>query len=119
MARHPHGDAVQTGAGQVADPVAVPDGCHDRQRPRPEGLGQGSRPGVEHGDDFGLHGVSDMGNQGVEAWPALGFEDGSHCDGVAGVGGQAVDRLGRQDDQIAVGEGANGLDIGHGQPRCA
>src|SRR5690606_15204326 len=30
------GDAVQTGAGQVADPLTVPDGGHKRQRTGPE-----------------------------------------------------------------------------------
>ena len=119
MAGHPHGHAVQTGASQVADPVAVADGGHDRQGPRPEGLGKGPRPGVEHGDGFGLNGVSDMGDQGVEARPPLGLEDAGHSDGVSGVGAEAIDRLGGQDDKPAVGERANGPGVGHGQPRCA
>ena len=119
MAGHPHGHAVQAGAGQVADPVAVADGSHDRQGPRPEGLGQGPRPGVEHRNGLGLHGVSDMGDQGIEARPPLGLEDGSDSDGVAGVCTEAIDRLGGQDDKPAFGERADGPGVGHGQPRCA
>ena len=119
VAGHPDGDAVQTGAGQVADPVTVADRCHDGQGPGPEGLGQGSCPRVEHGDGLGLNGIGDMGDQGVEARAALGLEDGGHRDGVSGVGGEAIDGLGREDHEAAVGQDAGGLGVGHSQARRA
>ena len=50
----------------------------------------------------GLHGVGDMGDQRIEAGASLGLEDGRHGNRVAGVGGEAIDGLGRQQDQIAV-----------------
>ena len=56
--------------------------------------------------------ICDMGDQRVEARPALGLEDGGDGGGIAGVGGEAVDRLGRQDDEAAGPERFSGLDVG-------
>ncbi len=49
-----------------------------------------------------------MGDEGVEARPALGLEDGGYRARVRGVGGQAVDRLGRQQDKLARGQRPGG-----------
>ena len=46
-------------------------------------------------------------------------ESGRDCDGVPGVGGQAIDRLGRQDDQAAGGQNLDSVRVGRAQPRCA
>jgi hypothetical protein len=113
-AEHADGDAVQPRPGQVADPFPVPDRRDQRQGAGPEGLGQAPRGGVQNGDRFGLGGVGDVGDQGVEARPALGLEDGGDGAGVPGVGGQAVDRLGRHDDQPPRRQGRRGLGDGDG-----
>ncbi len=60
-----------------------------------------------------------MGDQGIEARPALGLEDGGDGDGVSSVGGEAIDGLGRKDDEAAVGQGAGGFGVGHSQARRA
>ncbi|WGM37936.1 hypothetical protein AMEJIAPC_00837 [Caulobacter sp. NIBR1757] len=49
-----------------------------------------------------------MGDQGVEARPALGFEDTGDGQRVGGVGGQAIDRLGREGDELTRLEGERG-----------
>ena len=104
-------------APTLGDPV--PHRRDDGQRPRPEGLGQ--RPGavVEDGDGLGLDGVGDMGDQRIEAGPALGLEDGGHGGGVSGVGGEAVDGLGRQDDEPPGGQRLGGLGVGRAYWRRA
>ena len=112
MTRDADGDAVQPGAGEIADPVAVPHRRHEGQGARPEGLGQGAGAGVEDGDRLGLHRVGDMGDQRIEARPALGFEDGGDGGGVPRVGGQTIDGFGRQDDEPAGGQGLGGLGVG-------
>ena len=105
-------DAVQSGAGQVADPVAVAHRGDDGQRAGPEGLGQGAGAVIEDGDSLGLHGVGDVGDQGVEAGPALGLEDGGDRGRIPGVGGEAIDRLGRQDQEAAGRQGLGRLGVG-------
>ena len=119
MAGHADGDAVQSGAGQVADPVAVAHRGDDGQRAGPEGLGQGAGAVIEDGDSLGLHGVGDVGDQGVEAGPALGLENAGHGSGVPGIGGEAIDGLCRQDDQPPGLQRLNRLGVGRAQPRCA
>ncbi len=99
MARHAHGHAVQPRPRQITHPLAIAHRGHNGQRPRPEGLGQRARLGVEHGDRLGVHGVGDMSDQGIEARPTLGLEDSRHRLRIGGVGCQTIDRLGRQDDQ--------------------
>ena len=46
--------------------------------------------------------IGDMGDQRVEARPALGFEDARHADAVGGVAGQPVDGFRRDGDDIAA-----------------
>jgi len=43
-----------------------------------------------------------MHDQRVEAGPALGLIDARHRRPVAGIGGQAVDRFGRNGDAFAL-----------------
>lgn len=111
MAGHAHGDAVQTGTGQVADRTGVSDGSHQGQGSGPEGLRQATSAVVEDGQGFGLHGVGDMGDQGVEARAALGLEDRGDGDGVGGIGGQAIDGLCRQDNQSTRAQGVSRLRV--------
>ena len=42
-----------------------------------------------------------MGDQRVEARPALGLEDPGDGQRIAGVGGQAIDGLGRKGDELS------------------
>ena len=120
VAGNAHGDAVQPGAGQVADLLAVADRSHDGQGPGPEGFGQGAGGGVEDGDGLSRRRVGHMGDQRVEARPALGLEDRGDGGGVGGVGGQAIDGFGRQHDEASLTQGVGcGLDgvaveLGHG-----
>lgn len=46
-----------------------------------------------------------MGDQGVEARPPLGGVDGGDGQRVGRVGGQTINRLGRQDDEAAGAQG--------------
>ena len=74
---------------------------HQRQRAGPEGLGQSCREGIEAGDAVGHGAIGDMGDQRVEARPALGLENTRHGDAVGGIASQAVNRLGRDGDDVA------------------
>ena len=53
--------------------------------------------------------VGHMADQRIEARPALGREDARHRLAVGGVGGEAVDRLGRQRDQLAAPQRVGGI----------
>ena len=79
---------------------AMPASCaqrHDQgQRPRPMLLGQRERVGAELADRCGRGEVGDMDDQRIEARPALGLVDSGDRCGVGGVGGEAVDGLGRR-----------------------
>ena len=65
------------------------------------GLGERAGGGAEAGDRFGGRRVRDVRNQRIEARPSLGLEDAGHRDRVPGVGGEPIDRLGRQQHQFA------------------
>lgn len=119
MARHPDCNAVQSRAGQIADPYSIADRRDDGQRPGPEGLCQGTGVVVKDGDGLSLDSVCDVGDQRIEARPALGFKDGGDRDGVAGVGSQAINGLGRQNYETAGCESLGGLGVGRTQSRRA
>ena len=102
MSGDPHGDAVQPRPRQVADPGL--ERRDDGQRARPEAAAERQGALVEIGDRLGRFQVGDVGDQRVEARPALGGENPRHGLTVGGVGGEPVDRLGRQDDQGALAE---------------
>ncbi len=106
MGRRAHGHGVEPRAGQVADRQSIAHRRHQGQRARPEGRRQGLGARVQPGDGARGLQVRHMGDQRIEAGPALGLIEGGHGGGVASVGGQAVDRLGGQDHQ---GAGAQGL----------
>lgn len=54
-----------------------------------------------------------MGDQRIEARAAFGLEHPGYGDGVGGVGGQAIDGLGREGDQQTRRQGLRGrLDRG-------
>jgi hypothetical protein len=111
--RRAHRHGVEARSRQVADRRLVGHGQHQGQWARPEPGGQPLGPLVEAGDPPGGGDVGHMGDQGVEARPALGRVDRRHGAGVGGVGRQAIDRLGRQDDQAAAFQRSGGLgDLG-------
>lgn len=119
MTRNPDRNAVQTRPCQIADPGSIANRRDNGQRPGPKGLCQGACVIVEDSHGLGLYGVRDVGDQRIESRPALGFEYGGDRNGVAGVGGKAIDGFGRQDDQTAGGESLGGLSVGCAQARRA
>jgi hypothetical protein len=109
MGGHAHRHGVEARPRQIADRVRLADGRDQGQGTRPELLGQSQRPLVEDGDPARRLDVGDMGDQRVEPWPALGLEDGGYGLGIRRVGGQAVDRFGRQDDEAALAKRLGGV----------
>ena len=75
------------------------------QRAGPEGVDQALRE-IGHGGGKVRHGgrPGHVHDQRVVGRAALGGKDGAHRRVVAGVGRQAVDRLGGQAEQLAGGE---------------
>ena len=108
MGRHPHRDGIQSGPGQVAHRIAVGHGQNQGQRPRPEGGGQAFGAIVKARDAPGHRQIADVGDQGVEARAALGVVYCRHGPRVGGVCGQAIDGLGRHEDQSAIGQRLGG-----------
>jgi peptide/nickel transport system substrate-binding protein len=86
---------------------------HQRQGARPEGVHQAAR-GIREGADATPDGLAVGGDerQGHALGPALGLEDPLDRGGLARVARQAVERLGRVDDQEAAPQqfGAPGQD---------
>ncbi len=82
----------------------IGDRRDDGQRAGPERLGEPLGAVVEPRDARRHGEVRHMGDQRIEARPALGLVEPRHGGGIGGVGGQAVDGLGGQDDQLAGGE---------------
>ena len=108
MAGHADRHGVETRARQIADGRHVLDRRDDGQRSGPELTGQVTGALVEVGDPFGGLQIGDVGDQRVEARPALGLEDRRHGGRIGRVRAQAIDGLGRQDDQPARAQGAGG-----------
>ena len=108
MAGHADRHGVEPGPSQVADGGGVADRGDDGQRAGPEGGGQGGGAVVEGGDPGGRRRVVDVGDQGIEARPTLGFEDRGDGGRIGRVGPQAIDRFGRQQDEAPVAEGSRG-----------
>ena len=86
-------------SGWIAAPVSKRQ--HQRQRPRPERLGELLRQRIEQRDRSCHLKRRDMGDQRIEARPALGLEDARDGAAVGGVAGQAVDGLGRDRHDLA------------------
>ena len=59
---HPDRDGIEPGGGEVGDRAIPRLRQHQRQRPRPECLGQRKRGGVETGDSPGRREIADMGD---------------------------------------------------------
>ena len=121
-ARHAHGERVEPRGHQRMHGIFARQRQHQRQRPRPEFLRQLSRNRVDAHQPLRHVEAGDMGDQRVEARPALGLEDARHRFAVGGVGGEPVDGLRRQRHHAAVakhgkrsGERAvGGKDFGQG-----
>ena len=99
--RHAQRDRVEAGGDQRMDGRARCERQHQRQRARPERLGKLSRQRIEDGDPLGHRQRRDMGDQRIEARPALGLEDAGDGLAIGGVAGKAVDGLGRDGDDVA------------------
>ena len=69
--------------------------------PGPERLRELDRARVEAGEAPRGGQVLDMGDQGIEARTPLGLEQARDGDRIGGVGGETIDRLGGQDDELA------------------
>ena len=101
VGRHPHADGVKARAGHVADLGAA--GHDHRQRAGPEGGSQLFGTLGHLGDDAVQHlHAADMHNERVILRAALRFKNFLDGLAVAGVGGNAVDRLRRQGDQLTL-----------------
>ena len=99
MRRDAHGYGVQPGSGEVADRTSIARWGDHGQRPGPERCSQSEGAVIEIGDAGCRRQVRDMGDQRVEPRAPLGFVERRHGGRIGGVGGQAIDRLGGQDDQ--------------------
>ena len=106
MRGYPDRDRVESGGGEVGHRAASRFRQHQRQRARPERLGQRGRRRVETGDPAGGGEVADMGDQRVEGRPALGAVDAGDRGRIGGVGTEPIDGLGRERDQPALGQHA-------------
>src|SRR5690606_9944365 len=84
----------QAGGHERMDEASGGQGYNQRQRSGPETFGQAQRQRVEVTKPLSHRETVDMGDQRVEPWPALGFEDGSHRIAVGGVSGKSVDGFG-------------------------
>ena len=101
VAGHPDAHRVQPGAALVRHLGAARH--DDGQRPGPEGRGQQPGPLGELADQTRQHpDVVDVDDEGVVLGAALGRKDLFHRAAVAGVGGDAVHRLGGQGDDLPL-----------------
>ena len=98
---HPERDRAEAGGDQRVDRRARLERQDQRQRPRPECLGELLRQRIEQRDRLRHLKRRDMGDQRIEARPALGLEDARDGLAVGGVGGEPVDGLGRDRHDLA------------------
>ena len=112
MARRANGDTVEPGIGEVADRRAPKLGQDQGQRPRPECSGQLiGQVGPCH-ERLRHRNTGDMGDQRIEAWPALGgIEPGDRC-GIIGIGREAVNGLGRHAHKATLAQDRGGAGNG-------
>ena len=97
-------DGIEPGGGEIRHRAIGGPGQHQGQRARPERFGQRSRRRIEAADLPGGGEIADMGDQRVEGGPALGLIEPGDGGGIGGVGAEAIDRLGRERDQPAIGQ---------------
>ncbi len=105
-------DGIEPGGGEIGHRAVGRFGQHQRQRPRPERLGQPHRRRVETGDSPGGGEIADMGDQRIEGRAALGLIKPRDRLGVGGVGAKAINGLGWEPNQPALREAARRR--GHG-----
>ena len=103
---NPDRDGVEPGGGELGDRAIRRFRQHQRQRPRPERLGERGRLGIKTGNPPGGREIADMGDQRIEGGPALGLIKPGDRGGVGGVRPEAIDGLGRERDQPALGRGS-------------
>jgi hypothetical protein len=78
MARNPDGDAVQPGASQVADARVSRTGVTRVKGPGQKASAKARAETSNTPTVSAASGIRDMRNQGIEARPSLGLEDGGH-----------------------------------------
>ena len=104
VGRYPDRDRVEAGGGEVGHRAIRRFRQHQRQRARPECLGQRGRSGVKARDLPRGGDIADMGDQRIEGRPALGLVEAGDRGRIGGVGAEAIDGLGRERDQPAFGQ---------------
>ena len=92
------------GGGEVGHRAVRRFRQHQRQRARPERLGQRGRSGVKARDLPRGGDIADMGDQRIEGRPALGLVEVGDRGRIGGIGAEAIDGLGRERDQPALGQ---------------
>ena len=115
MRRDAQRDARKSGARELANAAARSGWGDERQRARPEAFGQALRGLRQRG--LAQRGVErgDMGDQRIEARPALGGIDPRDRGRRGGVGAEPIDGLGRKGDEPALAQNFGGaLDRGAG-----
>ena len=113
VGRHAQRDAVEARAGEVRHRAAPRRWHHQRQRAGPEGAGQGQGVAIEAPLLRRGREVRHMGDERVEAGPALGGVDARHGLGGARIGAEPVDGLGREGDEAPrAQQGGSGGDPG-------
>ena len=99
-----HRDAVETGRRQCRHRTIGRLGQDERQRPRPEGVGEPRRIGIKARQRLRRWAIDNSGDQRIERRPALGLVDARDRPPGGRIGAEAVDRLGRERDQPAGGK---------------
>ena len=104
MSGHPDRDAIETCGGKIGNRAVICLRQHQRQRARPECLCQRDRPRLKAGNKPRSREIPDMGNQRIERGPALGLIEPRNRRSIGGIGAEAIDGLGRERDQPALGQ---------------
>ena len=117
MRRRAEGDGREAGAGQFGDGAVGAARRDQRERARPEAIGQRAGVRVQMRVPLRVVQAEHMGDQRIETRAALGLEDARHSDGVRGVGAEAVDGLGRERDETARAQDLGGAGDAH-DARC-
>ena len=112
MGRCPERDRIEPGADQIGDAASRPLVQHERQRARPERLGERPCHVVHHRIALGRLESRHMHDQRVEARPLLGGEHLGDGARVERIGAEPVDRLGRKSDDLAASQRLRGLPNG-------
>ena len=109
MIGNAHRDAVETGRRQRRHRAIGGLGKDERQRPRPEGLGEPRRIGIKSRQCLRRRAIDNSRDQRIERRPALGLVDARDRPPRGRIGAEAIDRLGGESDQPAGGKDARRL----------